>query len=225
MDELEFDSEPPKLDELPEFRFPVLNAGGRTVPGADIAVTEAGDGSVIVAARSRRGQDYFAAGDEFAAGVSSGILESLMFWTTRTATGYRVASGKAHYIRFVDSVWRRITADIPQADLTTSAVNGYVYLRVPFETQSGGSGSSTGAWTIEGSSYTYQVDYTVQYHGVLSVPGISVDFSTGVRNHGDLSCDWYLLAEVVGGEVLQKHVGNILILQSSVPVIQQITVT
>lgn len=225
MDELNIDSDPPKLDELPEFSFPVLRREGKAVAGDGIDVTEDGAGSLVVSARSRRGTSFFADTEETSAGASSALLESLMFWTTKISTGYRVAAGKVHYIRYIDAVWRRVTADLPNTTLTTTAVSGFVYVRIPFETLNGSVSSSSGSWTIEGSSYDYAVDYAVQYHAVKQDPGISIEFSGSAKAHGDSLSDWYLIAEVSGGVVAQKHVGNLLMLQSAVPLIQEISVS
>ena len=225
MDELNIDSDPPKLDELPEFIFPELPREGTAVAGDGIAVTEDGEGSIIVSARGRRGTSFFADAEGTSAGASSALLESLMFWTTKISTGYRVAAGKVHYIRYIDAVWRRVTADLPNTTLTTTAVSGFVYVKIPFETLNGSVSSATGSWDIEGSSYAYEIDYAVQYHAVKQDPGISIEFSGSLKTHGDASSDWYLIAEIYGGVVAQKHVGNLLMLQSAIPLLQEISVT
>lgn len=225
MEELSIDSDPPKLDELPEFRFPDMQREGKAAAGNGIAVTEDGAGSLIVSARDSRGPSFFAATEGTSAGASSVLLESLMFWTTKISTGYRVAAGKVHYIRYIDAVWRRVVADIPNTTLTTTAVSGFIYVKIPFETLNGSVSSATGSWDIEGSSYAYDIGYAVQYHAVKQDPGISVEFSGSLKSHGDGLSDWYLIAEVYGGVVSQKHAGNLMMLQNAVPIIQEISVT
>lgn len=224
-DELKFDDPPPVLEALPDLVLPELTSPDKITAGAGLSAVSNGRETVVSLVRptSRRFSEF--GGDQPIEASALDYLGSLMFWVTKTSTGFRVNSGHFHYMRYSASVWNRVTVVLATANISSTATSGYIYLKVPFETATGPSGFDTGSWAIEANTYSYTLTYSTAYNAAKVSPAPSIELTSGVKNHGDDAADWYLLAVIADGQPQQRHAGMVMMLQSAVPYVTDISVS
>ena len=224
-EELKFDDPPPVLEAFPDFVIPELGGEDKITAGIGLSAVSNGRETVISLARPSGTRLSAFSGDQPIEASALDYLGSLMFWVTKTSTGFRVNSGHFHYMRYSASVWNRVTVVLATANISSTATSGYIYLKVPLETATGASGFDTGTWSIEGNTYSYTLTYSTAYNAAKVTPAPSIELTSGEKNHGDDTADWYLLAVIADGLPQQRHAGMVMMLQAAVPYVTDISVS
>jgi hypothetical protein len=224
-EELKFDDPPPVLADLPTLTLPELGGEERITAGPGLSAVSNGREMVVSLVKPAAGRMSVFHGDQPIEASALDYLASLMFWVTKTATGFRTNSGHFHLMRYSASVWNRQTVVVATTNISSTATSGYIYLKVPTETATGPSGFDTGSWAIEGNIYSYTLTYSTAYNVAKVTPAPSIELTSGVKNHGDDAADWYLLAVIADGQPQQRHAGMVLMLQAAVPYVSDISVS